>query len=286
MNKLKCGILGSGNIGTDLLVKLMRSDYLEPHVLCGVRSNSPGLQFANKLGIRTSTESIEELELRDCQVVFDATSTCSHRIHAPRLESMGIFTIDMTPSRIGRMCVPSINLDECLKEPNVNMVTCGGQAILPIARTVMRVCPQTTYLETVSNIASRSAGIGTRDNMDDYVETTADALEILAQAPEAKAILTVNPAEPPVTMRNTLYALVSKPDLPLLRGEIEQTVRAMRTYVPNYQVLLNAVDEGNRITTTVRVEGRGDYLPAYAGNLDVINCTAIVVAEEYARRNR
>jgi len=280
---MNIGILGSGNIGTDLLVKIQRSETLKCSIFSGIRDDSPGIAKAKKMGIKTSTKSIGAIE--NCDIVFDATSAKAHLTHAPILKKLGMFAIDMTPSRYGKMCIPILNLEECLKETNVNMVTCGGQATTPIVKAIMTVHPETKYIEVVASIASKSAGIGTSNNIDEYTQTTGDVLEELGTAPKAKAIIILNPAEPPITMHNTIYAKIEKPNITQLIKEVKQTVKEIQKYVPGYKLVIPPTYEKQegRVTTMIQVTGLGDYLPKYAGNLDVINCAAVAVAEEYAR---
>ncbi len=284
--KLNVGIIGTGNIGTDLLVKVQGSPLLECVMFTGQREDSLGIIRAKEMGVNTSIRSIEAID-GNCDIVFDATSAKHHFYHAAILKQMGIFAIDMTPSRVGRMCVPLINLEECLKEPNVNLVSCGGQAIAPIAKAIMNVHPDIEYMEMVSTIASKSAGMGTRDNIDEYTQSTADVLEVLAGVPKAKAIIILNPAEPPIQMRNTLYARIKHPDLERIREQVRLTVEGLKKYMPGYSLIVEPTYEKGegRLTTANTLYGRGDYLPVYAGNLDIINCAAIAIAEAYAKRN-
>ncbi|MEK7581040.1 MAG: acetaldehyde dehydrogenase (acetylating) [Patescibacteria group bacterium] len=284
--KIKVGIIGTGNIGCDLLVKVQRSRFLECGIFTGQREESSGLKFAKKLGVKTSFSSISEIETNSelCQIVFDATNAKSHAIHAPLLKKLGKFTIDMTPSNIGKMCIPVINMAECLQEFNVNMISCGGQDTTPIACAIMSVHPDTKYIEIVSHIASKSAGIGTRDNIDEYTQTTSDGIKIFTKVPKAKAIIILNPAEPPIMMHNTVFAQIEKPNIKLLKYRIDSVVKDIRKYVLGYRLTLGPIYENGRLTIMNEVEGRGDYLPKYAGNLDIINSAAIEVAEAYARR--
>ena len=284
--KVKVGIIGTGNIGTDLLIKIQRSKILECGIFTGKNPDSEGIKRAKSMGIRTSTQSIDAI-IKDpdcCDIVFDATSAEAHLTHAPILKKMRKFTIDMTPSRIGKMCVPMINLDECLNELNVNMVTCGGQDTVPIIATVMKIHPETRYVEVVSSIASKSAGIATRNNIDEYTQTTCEGIREFAKVPRAKAIIILNPAEPPILMHNTIYAQIEKPAIKQLTVEIKSVVKKIKSYVPGYKLTLGPVYQNGRVIIMNEVAGLGDYLPIYAGNLDIINCAAVKVAEEYAMR--
>lgn len=286
MKKVNIAIIGTGNIGCDLLIKINRSKILNCNMFIGQNKESDGLQMAKALGINTSFDSINEIIKNPncCDIVFDATSADAHKIHAPILKKLNKFTIDMTPSRIGKMCVPIINLQECLKEKNVNMVTCGGQATTPIAKAIMKIHPETKYIEIVSSISSKSAGIGTRNNIDEYTQTTSEALKVLGGAPKSKAIIILNPAEPPILMHNTIFAEIGNPNLKKLEKEIKSTVTEIQKYVPGYKLTLGPVFENNRLTIMIEVIGRGDFLPIYSGNLDIINCAAINVAESYAKK--
>ena len=286
IKKTNIAIIGSGNIGCDLLIKINRSKVLKCNRFIGQNKESDGLQMAKSLGINTSFDSINEIIKNPdcCDIVFDATSADAHKIHAPILKKLNKFTIDMTPSRIGKMCVPYLNLDECLKEKNVNMITCGGQATTPIISTIMKVHPETKYVEIVSSISSKSAGIGTRNNIDEYTQTTSDAIKILGGAPKSKAIIILNPAEPPILMHNTIFAQIENPNIAKLEKEINLTVNEIQKYIPGYKLTLGPVFENNRLTVMIEVTGQGDFLPIYAGNLDIINCAAITVAENYAKK--
>lgn len=285
--KVQVAIIGTGNIGTDLLVKIKRSKVLECNLFTGQNKKSIGLQLAKKLGIPTSISSIEEIIKNPacCQIVFDATSAEAHLKHAPILKKLGKFTIDMTPSRYGKMCIPILNLNDCMKVDNVNMVTCGGQATTPLVNAIMKVHPETKYVEIVASIAAKSAGIGTRNNIDEYTQTTAEGIKFFTKVPQAKAIIIINPAEPPIMMHNTIYALIKKPNLKVLRNELKKISSMIKKYVPGYHLTLGPVEENGRLTIMNEVRGLGDFLPVYAGNLDIINCAAIEVAENYALKN-
>lgn len=284
--KISVGIIGTGNIGCDLLVKIQRSKFLKCGIFSGQNPDSKGIKFAKKLAVLTSFESISAIVKKPslCEIVIDATNADAHKEHAPILKKLGKFTIDMTPSNIGKMCIPILNLKECLLEKNVNMISCGGQDTTPIAQAIMKVHPQTRYIEIVSHIASKSAGIGTRDNIDEYTQTTCDGIKLFTGVPRAKAIIILNPAEPPIIMHNTIFAQIKKPNIKKLKSSIHSVVDKIKAYVPGYKLTLGPIFENNRVTIMNQVTGRGDYLPKYAGNLDIINCAAIKVAEEYAMR--
>lgn len=286
MNKVKVGIIGTGNIGTDLLMKIQRSKYLECGIFTGRNADSKGIQMAKSIGIRTSFNSISAIEENPerCEIVFDATSAKVHEHNAPILKALNKFVIDLTPSKIGRLCVPAINLEESLNERNVNLITCGGQATIPIAYALSKVHPETKYIEIVASIASRSAGTGTRNNIDEFTQTTKDALKQFTGIRNTKAIITLNSAEPPIIMRNTVYAIIDNPNIESIRKEVQKMVKEIQKYVPGYRVKVEPIFESGRIITTIEVEGLGDYLPQYAGNLDIITCAAIEIAENYAKR--
>lgn len=284
MKKIKLAILGSGNIGTDLLIKTLRSPVLECGAFIGRNFDSPGMTKAKSLGVDVSINSISHIvENPDCcDIVFDATSARDHLIHAPILERLGKVVIDLTPAKVGELCVPAVNLNECLNYRNINMVTCGGQASIPIAHAIGKVHPNAEYIEVISSIASRSAGPATRINLDEYVDTTEKGILLFSKSQRAKAILNLNPAQPCINMQTTIFAKINNPDLPHIREEVENAVAAIQKYVPGYSLILGPKQEGNRIAVMIRVLGLGDYLPEYAGNLDIINCAAIAVAESFA----
>ncbi len=286
IKKIKVGIIGTGNIGSDLLVKILRSPVLECGIFTGHNPDSEGIKRAKKLGVKTSFESIKAIKKNPqcCEIVFDATSAEAHLYNAPILKKLKKFVIDMTPSRIGKMCIPIINLGKSLKEFNINMISCGGQATIPIAQAIMKINPETEYIEIVSSISSKSAGIGTRNNIDEYTQTTSEAIMYFSGVPKAKAIVNLNPADPPILMHNTIYAKIKNPKIDLITEEIKKVVKKIQKYVPGYKLILEPVFDNGKLTTMIEVIGRGDYLPVYAGNLDIINCAAIAVAEEYAKR--
>ena len=283
MRKARIAIIGTGNIGSDLLVKIQRSPYLECTKFIGRNLNSKGMLFARNFNVELSDKSIDAIvEDPDCcDIVIDATSAAVHRINAPILKKLGKFTIDMTPSQIGEMCIPAINAKEALALDNINLVTCGGQAVVPIAYAISRVS-KVMYHEMVSVIASKSAGPGTRDNIDEFTQTTKKALLKFTNAADAKAIITLDPADPPIKMHNTLYSIVENPDMDAIRNSVKQMVEEIRHYVDGYKLTVEPMLEHGRIVTMVTVEGHGDYLPPYSGNLDIINCAAISMAERFA----
>jgi acetaldehyde dehydrogenase (acetylating) len=284
--KARVAIIGTGNIGSDLLIKILRSPVLTCVLFTGKNSDSPGIKRAEALGVPVSSDSIGAiLKNPDAvDIVFDATSADAHFVHAPILKKLHKFTIDLTPSRVGEMCVPILNLSEAMSSVNVNMISCGGQANTPLVSAIMKVHPETSYIEIVSSVASKSAGIGTRNNIDEYTQTTSDGVIKLAGAPRVKTIIILNPADPPIYMHNTIYAKIEKPNIRALTREINGMVKKIQEYVPGYRLVLAPVFENNRVTIMNEVIGRGDYLPLYAGNLDIINCASVLVAQEYAKR--
>jgi acetaldehyde dehydrogenase (acetylating) len=284
MPKVKVAIIGSGNIGTDLMYKLQRSPWLELVYMVGIDPQSEGLARARALGIATTDRGIEAFlaDPKGAEIVFDATSAAAHRRHAPLLEQAGMVTIDLTPAKIGEFVVPPVNLGEHLEAKNVNLVSCGGQATIPIVAAINRVQP-VEYAEIVATIASKSAGPGTRQNIDEFTETTGKGLVAMGGAQKGKAIIILNPAEPPILMRNTIYAMVEHPDEAAITRSIEEMVRTVQSYVPGYRLRTEPLFDGNKVTVFVEVTGAGDYLPTYAGNLDIMTAAAVKVGEEFAK---
>lgn len=286
--RVRCAILGSGNIGTDLMAKLLRSRVLELQAMAGIESASAGLARAAEAGIATCCNGIDGLLALNPlpEVVFDATSAQAHRAHAPRLRAAGIIAIDLTPAALGEYVVPAVNLDERLGAVNLNLVTCGGQATIPIVAAVNRVAP-VEYAEIVATIASASAGPGTRQNIDEFTQTTARGLERLGGARRGKAIIVLNPAEPPIIMRDTVYACF---DAGAPHEEIDASIRRMvheiQRYVPGYRLRTEPLFDGDQVTVMLEVEGAGDFLPRYSGNLDIMTAAAVRVGEEVARKLR
>jgi acetaldehyde dehydrogenase (acetylating) len=282
--KVKTGIIGTGNIGIDLLIKLNRSEILECGIFAGRNPDSPGIRLAKEMNVPTTFDSIQYIQEHPdcCDIVFDATSAKVHEYNAPILKALGKFTLDLTPAHIGHFCVPVINLEECLNYDNVNLITCGGQATAPIAYAISRIHPDSKYIEIVATIASKSAGMGTRDNIDEFTQTTKEALAYFSGIEKTKAIIVLNPAEPPITMRNTIYALIDNPDMDKITLAVQDMVKRIQKYVPGYKIVVGPVYESGRVTTTIEVVGSGDYLPKYSGNLDIITCAAIEIAEKYA----
>ncbi|MEA4875589.1 acetaldehyde dehydrogenase (acetylating) [Anaerorhabdus sp.] len=282
MNKVKVAIIGPGNIGTDLMYKVMKNDYLEMKMMVGI-VESEGIKRAQSLGFETSLNGIEDIIKDDeIKIVFDATSAKAHMKNAPLLKAANKIVLDMTPAAVGSYVVPCVNLDQLTDEDNFNMVTCGGQATVPIAYAIHRAA-ESEYTEIVSCISSKSAGPGTRANIDEFTETTSNALEKIGGAKKGKAIIILNPAEPPIIMTNTIYSIVKNPDLEKITASVHDIVKQIQKYVPGYRLRTEPMISGNKVTVIVEVEGAGDFLPTYSGNLDIINSAAIEVAEKIAK---
>jgi acetaldehyde dehydrogenase len=292
--KLTAAIVGPGNIGTDLLVKLTRSELIDVHSMVGVVPESDGLARARKMGVPASAEGVDWLldqpTLPD--LVFEATSAKAHLANAPRYEEAGITAIDLTPAAAGPLVCPPVNLDTLSDAPNLNMITCGGQATIPIVHAVSSVVP-VPYAEIVASIASRSAGPGTRANIDEFTQTTARAIESVGGAGRGKAIIILNPVDPPMIMRDTVFcAIPSDADTKAISASIEKMVAEVATYVPGYTLRAEPqFDEPRdiwngmaRVAVFLEVRGNGDYLPPWAGNLDIMTAAAARVGEQLARR--
>ncbi|MCV2219946.1 acetaldehyde dehydrogenase (acetylating) [Thauera sp. Sel9] len=288
MNKIKCALIGPGNIGTDLLYKLKRSPVLEPVWMVGIDASSEGLARARELGLKTTSDGVDGLlphVLADgVQIAFDATSAYVHAENSRKLNELGVLMIDLTPAAIGPFCVPPVNLAEHVGkgEMNVNMVTCGGQATIPMVAAVSRVQP-VAYGEIVATVSSKSAGPGTRKNIDEFTRTTAGAVEKVSGAKQGKAIIILNPAEPPLIMRDTVHCLTeTEPDQAAITASIHAMIAEVQQYVPGYRLVNGPVFDGKRVSVFLEVEGLGDYLPRYAGNLDIMTAAGARTAEMFA----
>ena len=304
--KIKVAIIGSGNIGTDLMIKIMRtSDVLEMGAMVGIDPDSDGLSRASRLGIASTHEGIEGLSRlpvwSEIGIVFDATSAGAHKRNDQIVRDAGKVMIDLTPAAIGPYVVPVVNMDNHLEETNINMVTCGGQATIPIVAAVSQVA-EVSYAEIVASISSRSAGAGTRANIDEFTETTSRAICEVGGASKGKAVIILNPAEPPMIMRDTVYCLAKTTDREAVRRSVEAMIAEVQDYVPGYRlkqeiqfetignnaaVRIPGVDDhatGLKVSVFLEVEGAGHYLPKYAGNLDIMTSAALKTAERLARR--
>lgn len=281
--KLKVAIVGPGNIGSDLMYKILRSEKLEMGMMVGIIPESEGLKRAAGMGIPISAEGIQPaLENPEIELVFDATGAKPHTIHAPLIKDAGKIAVDLTPASLGPFVVPAVNMDINLKEDNVNMVTCGGQATIPIVAAINRAQP-VAYGEIVATISSKSAGPGTRQNIDEFTETTSKAIEIVGGAKKGKAIIILNPAEPPIMMRDTIYCVLEdEPDEKAIIDSVNKMAAVVQTYVPGYKLKVPPIIEGKQVTVMVEVEGAGDFLPTYAGNLDIMTSAATAVGERIA----
>jgi len=287
-NKVKAAIIGPGNIGTDLLMKARRSALIEPVWMVGVEPDSPGLARAREMGLKTTAEGVDGMlpTIREdgVQICFDATSAYAHAANSAKVNAMGVLMIDLTPAAIGPYCIPPVNLQDHVgkREMNVNMVTCGGQATIPMVAAVSRV-QKVAYGEIIATVSSKSVGPGTRKNIDEFTRTTAGAVEKLGGATEGKAIIIINPAEPPLIMRDTIHCLTEEtPDEEAITRSIHAMVAEVQKYVPGYTLKNGPVYDGKRVSVWMEVEGLGDFLPKYAGNLDIMTAAALRTAEMFA----
>ncbi len=288
MNKIKCALIGSGNIGTDLIYKIQRSPVLEPVWMVGIDPASEGLARARSMGLKTTAAGVDGLlphVLEDgIQIAFDATSAYVHAENSRKLNELGVLMIDLTPAAIGPLCVPPVNLREHADkvEMNVNMISCAGQATIPIVSAVSRV-QAVDYAEIVASLASKSVGPGTRANLDEFTYTTSSALRIVGGARRGKALAIINPAEPPMIMRNTISCLTDDmPDRARITESVLAMIKEVQKYVPGYRLVNGPDYDDNRVTVFMEVAGLGDYLPTYAGNLDIMTAAATRTAELFA----
>ena len=288
MATMKAAIIGSGNIGTDLMMKMLKyPKNMELAAVVGIDPQSEGLAMARERGVATTPEGIEGLTRMpvypEIGIVFDATSAYAHKAHDAVLRADGKQVVDLTPAAIGPFTVPPVNMTAHLDQPNVNMVTCGGQATIPMVAAVAQVA-KVHYAEIVASVSSRSAGPGTRANIDEFTRTTARAIEAVGGAARGKAIIILNPAEPPMIMRDTIFCAVDPAaDRDAIRASIERMRETVASYVPGYRLRGEPQFEEDRVAIFVEVEGAADYLPNYAGNLDIMTAAAVAVGEELAR---
>lgn len=286
--KLRAAIVGPGNIGTDLLMKAMRSDWIEPVWMVGVDPESEGLKRAKEFGMKTTAEGVDGMLAHvvedDIRIAFDATSAYVHAENSRKLNDLGVVMIDLTPAAIGPFCIPPVNLKSHAEklEMNVNMVTCGGQATIPMVAAVSQV-QTVAYGEIVATVASKSIGPGTRMNIDEFTRTTSAGVEQVGGAKKGKAIIIVNPAEPPMLMRDTIHCLTEdEPDQEAITKSVLAMVEEVKKYVPGYRLVNGPIFDGKRVSIFMEVEGLGDFLPKYAGNLDIMTAAALRTAEMFA----
>mgnify|MGYP000008092853 CR=1 FL=1 len=289
MKKIRCALIGSGNIGTDLIYKIQRSPVLEPVWMVGIDPASEGLARAAGMGLKTTSEGVAGLlphVLADnIQIAFDATSAYVHAENSRQLNALGVLMIDLTPAAIGPLCVPPVNLREHADkvEMNVNMISCAGQATIPIVNAVSRI-QSVAYGEIIASLASKSVGPGTRANLDEFTYTTSNAIEVVGGARKGKALAIINPAEPPMLMRNTIYCLTDEaPDQARITESILAMIGEVQKYVPGYRLVNGPLFDGNKVSVFMEVAGLGDYLPRYAGNLDIMTAAATRTAEMFAQ---
>jgi len=290
-NKLKAVIIGPGNIGTDLLMKMMRSDWVEPVWMVGIDPNSEGLKRAKEMGLKVTSEGVDGMLDKviedDIRIAFDATSAYVHAENSRKLNELGVIMVDLTPAAIGPYCIPPVNLKQHAEklEMNVNMVTCGGQATIPMVAAVSRV-QEVEYGEIVATVSSRSVGPGTRQNIDEFTSTTSGAVSAVGGAKTGKAIIIINPAEPSLMMRDTIHCLTTDtPDEVAITESVHEMVKEVQKYVPGYKLQNGPVFDGNKVSVFMEVEGLGDFLPKYAGNLDIMTAAALRTAEMFAEES-
>jgi acetaldehyde/propanal dehydrogenase len=287
--KIRCALIGSGNIGTDLIYKLQRSPVLEPVWMVGIDANSEGLQRARDMGLKTTADGVDGLlphvAADGIQIAFDATSAYVHAENSRKLNELGVLMIDLTPAAIGPLCVPPVNLKAHADkvEMNVNMISCAGQATIPIVHAVSRI-QSVGYAEIVASLASKSIGPGTRANLDEFTYTTSNAIERVGGARKGKALAIINPADPPMMMRNTIQCLCDdEPDQKRITASILDMIEEVQQYVPGYRLVNGPLFDGKRVAVYMQVAGLGDYLPTYAGNLDIMTAAACRTAEMFAQ---
>ena len=284
--KIKVAIIGTGNIGTDLLLKALKTDFMDVVAFVGRRLDSDGMLTAKKHNILISDQGIEYFinNPKCCDVVYDCTSAADAIEHAKVFKEQGIKVIDLTPAKVGDMCVPDVNSEIISTDDNVNMITCGGQASMPMLHLLSKECTGLEYIEVVSQIASKSAGMATRINVDNYIQTTQKAITKFTGCSNNKVILNLNPAEPCVDMQTTIFIKAKKVNFENLTEKVLEKIEELKTYIPYYEMVLPpTMNDSGVVVMSIKVRGTGDYLPAYAGNLDIINCAAIKVTEKLAK---
>jgi len=278
---IKAGIIGTGNIGTDLLLKILKTNFITPVIFSGRRLDSDGMKIAIQKNIPITDKGIQYFidNPNCCDVVYDCTSAADAKLHAKVFADQGIKVIDLTPAKVGPLCVPSINSKIILDYDNVNMITCGGQASMPMLNLISKYCDKLDYIEVVSQIASKSAGMATRINVDSYIHTTEMAIKQFTKCENCKVIINLNPAEPCVDMQTTMFLKFQNINFEDLVEEIYKKIKELKTYIPHYELVLPPVINDDVLVLSIKVKGSGDYLPEYAGNLDIINCAAIEVTK-------
>ena len=284
--KIKVAIIGTGNIGTDLLLKALKTDFMDVIAFVGRRLDSDGMLTAKKYNVLISDQGIQYFidNPKCCDVIYDCTSAADAIEHAKIFKEQGIKVIDLTPAKVGDMCVPDVNSEIILTDDNVNMITCGGQASMPMLHLLSKECTGIDYIEVVSQIASKSAGMATRINVDNYIQTTQKAITKFTGCSNNKVILNLNPAEPCVDMQTTIFIKAKEVNFENLTEKVLEKIEELRTYIPYYEMVLPpTMNENGVVVMSIKVRGTGDYLPAYAGNLDIINCAAIKVTERLVK---
>jgi acetaldehyde dehydrogenase len=284
MNQLKVMILGTGKLATDLLVKVLRSDHLQCTAFVGRNQDSKGIAFAKNRGVVTSCAGIDYIEKNsaDVDLIFDVTTAQSHIANHVRLINLGKQVIDLTPSYLSHMIVPVINLEDAYTQATIGLISCGGQTALPMIHVLAKTCNEIVSIEVVSSIASKSAGPATRINIDEYVHKTESAIQFFSCCSNVKAMLILNPAEPGINMKTTIYVEAPSFDLAQITAALYAMEKKVQAYVPLYRIKVAPFIEKNRLALSLEVQGKGDFLPSYAGNLDIINCAAIQIAEAIA----
>ena len=277
---IKAGIIGTGNIGTDLLLKLIKTDFIEPTIFAGRRMSSNGIKLAQEKGIPVTDKGIDYFIENCCvaDIVYDCTNAIDAKQHAKVFEEQGVKVIDLTPAKVGDLCVPTINPEDIKTKGNVNMITCGGQASTPLLNVISKHC-NLEYIEVVSQIASDSAGMATRLNIDNYIHTTERAITEFTGCNNCKVILNLNPAIPQVDMQTTLFIKAKNIKFSSLNKDIYKTIKKLKEYIPHYELVMPPTINNDILVLSIRVKGTGDYLPEYAGNLDIINCAAIEISK-------
>jgi acetaldehyde dehydrogenase len=284
--KIKVAIIGTGNIGTDLLLKALKTDFMDVVAFVGRRLDSDGMLTAQKYDILTSDQGIQYFinNPKCCDVVYDCTSAADAIEHAKIFKEQGIKVIDLTPAKVGDMCVPDVNSNIILTDDNVNMITCGGQASMPMLHLLSKECIGLEYIEVVSQIASKSAGMATRINVDNYIQTTQKAITKFTGCSNNKVILNLNPAEPCVDMQTTIFIKAQTVNFENLTEKVLDKIEEIKTYIPYYELVLPpTLNDNGVVVMSIKVRGTGDYLPSYAGNLDIINCAAIKITEKLVK---